>query len=230
MKNRGIGPVIIGLLLIILGLGYVGNVVGLWIGFTLFFRGWWTLFLILPCLIGLLNKGFSISKFVGLVVGLLFLVLIQTKFTYISALIWPVAIVCIGVIIIFQSRTFKNHRNNIIINTDKGGSFNIPSYTAIFAGKEVKISGGEVFKGAEITTFFGGVELDLRQSTIQDDITIDVSAIFGGIDIKVPVDVNIKTDVAAIFGGVDGGNRTVNADAPTIRINGSCVFGGLDIK
>ena len=230
MKNRSIGPVIIGLLLVILGLGYIGNVVGLWIGFTIFFRGWWTLFLIIPCLIGLLNKGFSVSRFVGLVVGVLFLVLIQTKFAFVGSLIWPVAIVCVGVIIIFQSRTFKNHRNNIIINGEKGGSFYIPSYTAIFSGKEIVISNGEIFKDATITAVFGGVELDLRNAMIQNDITINISAIFGGVDIKLPYDVNVKSDVAAIFGGVDGGNRVVGNNTPTVFLNGSAIFGGVDIN
>ena len=88
---------------------------------------------------------------------------------------------------------------------------------------------GEVFEGAELTAVFGGIKCDLRNAVIDKDCAIQVSAIFGGIDILVPDNVNVKVSSNSIFGGVS--NKTaVCQNAPTIYISGTCMFGGVDIK
>ena len=56
-----------------------------------------------------------------------------------------------------------------------------------------------------------------------------MSAIFGGIDIFVPDNINVKVSSNCIFGGIS--NKTsVHKDAPTIYISGTCMFGGVEIK
>ena len=90
---------------------------------------------------------------------------------------------------------------------------------------------GEVFQGAELNAVFGGVECDLRNAIIEQDCVIQASAVFGGIDIYVPTNVNIKVSSNSIFGGVS--NKTANYHdelAPTIYIKCNCMFGGVDIK
>ena len=60
---------------------------------------------------------------------------------------------------------------------------------------------------------------------------MSASAIFGGIDIFVPGDVNVKITSNSIFGGVS--NKTVgyrNEAAPTLYIRATCLFGGVDVK
>ena len=52
---------------------------------------------------------------------------------------------------------------------------------------------------------------------------------FGGIDILVPENVNVKLNSSCIFGGVSN-KASVYENAPTIYINGVCLFGGVDIK
>ena len=64
---------------------------------------------------------------------------------------------------------------------------------------------------------------------IEKDCIINVSAIFGGIDIIVSDKVNVETDTTCIFGGV--GNKTRGRkDLPTVYVSGTCLFGGVDIK
>ena len=60
----------------------------------------------------------------------------------------------------------------------------------------------EVFQGANITSGFGGLKLDLRKSTIKENQVINCSTIFGSIDIYVPKHVKIKVKSNSIFGGV----------------------------
>ena len=54
---------------------------------------------------------------------------------------------------------------------------------------------------------------------------------YGGIDILVPPTINIKVNSLSLFGGVsDKTHRNMNPDAPTLYINGTGIFGGVDIK
>ena len=91
----------------------------------------------------------------------------------------------------------------------------------------------QVFNGAMLSAVFGGIELDLRNAIIRQNVTIDVSAVFGGIDIYVPSYVRVVENCSQVFGGVD--NRATapigtNEQTITIYLNGTCVFGGIDIK
>lgn len=113
------------------------------------------------------------------------------------------------------------------------GYYNAPGnqteYTAIFSSNKVHVN--DTFYGAELNAIFGAIVLDLRDANIQQDIEINATAIFAGIDIFVPSNVRIKINNVPIFGGVD--NKVVDtagANAPTIYLNSTCMFGGIDIK
>ena len=60
---------------------------------------------------------------------------------------------------------------------------------------------------------------------------MNVCSIFGGVDVILPPDVNVKTNTSSVFGGVSDKRATkpVNG-AVTLYITGSCIFGGIDIK
>ena len=54
---------------------------------------------------------------------------------------------------------------------------------------------------------------------------------FGGIDILVPDNINVKINSNSIFGGVsDKNHRSSVPGAVTLYINATCMFGGVDIK
>ena len=54
---------------------------------------------------------------------------------------------------------------------------------------------------------------------------------FGGIDIYVPYNVNVKVNSNSIFGGVSQKNRRSNdPNAVTVYVNATCMFGGVEIK
>ena len=73
--------------------------------------------------------------------------------------------------------------------------------------------------------------LNLKEATINKDQIINVNAIFGGVDIIVPQNVNIKVKSTPIFGGTSNKVKTVfNENLPTIYINSVTMFGGVDIK
>jgi hypothetical protein len=83
-----------------------------------------------------------------------------------------------------------------------------------------------------VKAVFGGAELDLRQAWLEsNEVTIDVKAVFGGVDIVVPDDVIAIVDGTGIFGAFDDKVSTSQptTGAPVVRIGGKAVFGGVTV-
>lgn len=226
-----------GLFFIIIGLGFAGNVLFGW-NFNLFFPGWWTLLIIVPCFISMIQSGFGVGSTMGFIIGILLLVSRYVDLDFnVMRLIIPAILIYIGLRILFQSafrKTIHYDTNDYKTNMDgQTGYYNAPGnqteYTAIFSSNKVHVN--DTFYGAELNAIFGAIVLDLRDANIQQDIEINATAIFAGIDIFVPSNVRIKINNVPIFGGVD--NKvvdTADANAPTIYLNSTCMFGGIDIK
>lgn len=218
--------VIWGLIFILVGVGFAGNAFGLW-DFNLFFRGWWTLFIIVPCAMSLIKNGYNTGAVVGLGIGVMFFLSATSLFDtrVVGKLILPVIFVLIGVNLIFKN-VFHRERNRIGVDYQGGDA----EYSAVFSGGQYKFA-GERFMGTTINAVFGGIDLDLRDAIIEEDVVINATAIFGGIDILVPSNVKVKVSNVPIFGGVDN-KASYSSDpmAPTIYLNSTCMFGGIDIK
>ena len=216
-----------GLFFILIGIGFAGNAFNLW-NFELFFRGWWTLFIIIPCAISLIQNGFRVSNLAGLIIGIMLLMSSQGIIdgNVMGKLVVPFIFVLIGLSMIFKNLFHGD--NNIRIDVKyQGGA---AEHSAIFAGNRYQIT-GEKFMGTTINAIFGGVDLDLRNAIIDEDIVINATAVFGGIDILVPANVKVKVSNVPIFGGVDNKVGTpLDPNAPTIFLNSTCMFGGIDIK
>jgi hypothetical protein len=106
-----------------------------------------------------------------------------------------------------------------------------PNLVAIFSGAE-RAGRWLVEPQTNVVAVFGGVELDLRQAVLsQREVTINMVAIMGGINMVVPPGVRVKNSIAAIFGGCSvPPDDTVDPDAPIVRITGFAMFGGINVK
>jgi hypothetical protein len=105
----------------------------------------------------------------------------------------------------------------------------------------VAVFGGISRKGSwhpepvtRILAVFGGADLDLREAILPGrEITIDAVAVFGGVSITVPPEMRVIDSGSAVMGGRDiSGNTAESAqpDATVLRITGTCVFGGVEVK
>ena len=165
-----------------------------------------------------------------LIIGILLLFSCQDiiSFKLLGKLIIPIIIVIVGLSLIFKN-IFNTNINNSI---KKINSKSKPKeeYNAVFAGQKIKLD-NEEFKGTSLNAIFGGIDIDLRDTIINEDIVITASAIFGGIDIFVPNNVNIKIKSNSVLGGVDNKNKNKTDDKNvTVYIDATCIFGGIDIK
>lgn len=215
-----------GLVLIIVGVIFGLNALNI-TNINIFFNGWWTLFIIVPSFIDLFKEGDKTGNVIGLLIGVLFLLSANNiiDFSVVLKLIIPAFLIVIGFSIIFKDRVEKKVKEKIKeLNKNANAE-----YCATFGEQKLDFS-NEIFEGGDITAVFGGVECDLREAKIKNDIVINSSAIFGGITIFVPKDVNVKVKSTPIFGGVDMTHKN-NKDAEiTIYVNSLCLFGGVDIK
>ncbi len=228
MKN--FSSIIWGFVLVALGVILGGKAMG-WFNFDVFFDGWWTLFIIIPCGIGFLCKpGERMGNLIGLIVGVALLLgcLDIVPFESLWKLVLPAIIIVIGLCMIFKN-VFAHKFNEAAAKLNKKINKD-DEIGAVFGGQDINMD-NEEFVGRNISAVFGGLKLDLRKAKIKEDAVINASAIFGGIDILVPDNVIIKVKSNSIFGGVSNKTRNdAKEGAPTIYVNGTALFGGVEIK
>lgn len=201
------------------------------VSFNILFDGWWTLIIIIPCLIGLINNEDKIGDIIGLLIGVALLLNAQgiISFDIIWKLAAPLILVIIGLSIILKGN--KDSKTDAAIKKINSNDNEKTSVCSTFSSQNIKLN-KEKINNLELNAIFGGIEYDLRNGVIKEDIVINATAIFGGIDIIVPDDVNVKIKSTSIFGGASNKKQLMDDKEKkhTIYINASCVFGGVDIK
>ena len=201
------------------------------------YEGWWTLFIIIPCLIGFFSfkdKGMSL---IGIGTGVL--LLLATRGTILWNDFWKYMLCMIaviwGIMLIFSRKcmpgSFCADKKTVkeMKQIDQDGRM-IRQINTKF-GKQLFEFSGKSFEGATVETSFGFVGIDLRNADILDGAIIDIDCSFGGVEIRVGDDIHVKQAVNASFAGVECNERLFSTEnAKTLYIKGKCAFGGIEIK
>ena len=139
--------------------------------------------------------------------------------------VWPALVIAAGLAILLR----WNGRR-VTSGADAG---DVIRATAVFGGAK-PVSTSAAFHGAWLTAICGGVALDLRGAQLAEGASVNATAAMGGIDILVPRGWRISVRSTPIFGGVDVKTEPPQAelpdDAPTLRVDAVCVFGGVAVK
>jgi len=227
---RNAGRFFIGALLMIGGLLVILNIAGVF-SFDIFFPGWWSIFIMLPCLFGLITgHGDRIGSLFGLTIGIFCLLAANGIIDWGN--MWKCVLASLaftfGLRIIFGFNC--DHQAKEEIKSISRDGKDIKKYNCSFGKSDISYD-QQVFEGAEINASFGAVTLDLRNAIINDDVVIKVNCSFMGLEILVPTDYNVKVCVSCGFGGVDKEKLSDNPTSEhTIYIDGNCSFGGIEIK
>lgn len=210
-----------GIIIILVGALFLGNTCGWW-NVNIFFEGWWTLFIIVPSLLGIFKKGMFVTSVLGILLGSLLLLASQDviAWTKVLKMFFPILIIIIGISFLFKPALNKKLRKKF----QKKGSL---EYLALFASSEEIINSD--FNGATCTAIFGTLSLDLNKANIKEDVIIDCISVFGGIDFNVPDDVKIVTSGTPLFGGIENKKIDDEESKKTIYINYICAFSGIKI-
>jgi hypothetical protein len=135
-----------------------------------------------------------------------------------------VLLVIVGGVIVWQGIRGRQHRASSTSSDDTINAI------AIMAGIN-RGSNSRSFRGGELTAFMGGCEIDLRQAAIDGEAVIDVFALWGGIEIRVPEHWTVIGRVTPLMGGFDDQTRAPkDATVHKLIVRGFVIMGGVEIK
>jgi hypothetical protein len=155
--------------------------------------------------------------------------------------IWPLFLIGAGVLLLLQ-RLSPNFDVSAAPNSSCGttapGTAGPSSAAwlheaAIFSGGKRRIKGD--FKGGKLDCMFGGFDINLRQATMSADFAeLEINAVFGGAEIKVPESWEVVLRGAGVFGAFsDETAHPSPGEFPNPKrliLKGAAVFGGVSIK
>ncbi|WP_114747749.1 LiaF transmembrane domain-containing protein [Pleomorphovibrio marinus] len=102
---------------------------------------------------------------------------------------------------------------------------------SIFCGSKKRVI-SKTFKGGEITTIFGGTDVDLTHADMEAPAHLEVNVVFGGLKLIVPAHWDVQLGVSNIAASVDDKRflhqGPVDAEKKLV-LSGAVVFGGIEI-
>jgi hypothetical protein len=136
---------------------------------------------------------------------------------------WPMLLVFVGGYLVWRGLT--GHRR-----LPAADDHAIVSAIAILSGVN-RGNNSRAFRGGDLTAIMGGCDIDLRQAGISGDAAIDVFALWGGIEIRVPEDWTVIVHVTPLLGGVEDKTRpSLGSAEHRLTIRGVVVMGSVEVK
>lgn len=248
--HRGHGRLWTGLLLLIVGGLLLLETTG-----AVLFPAWfftWPMILIAAGLISGLRCGFR-GRFwiIMLLMGGLFLSNEINHHWNLEKYIGPIAIIAFGLLFITNPKKRRWRRMDRYGDERgqgmSGETYNKSTYqsgemnadgrdfldvTAVFGGVKKNVL-SKNFRGGDIVSFMGGSEIDLSQADFSGQVKIDLTNVFGGTKLIVPPTWDVHQEITAIFGGVDDKRQLTGVAIDpnkVVVLDGTCVFGGIEIR
>jgi hypothetical protein len=215
------GRMAIGLVFIVVGLLLTLDQAGVLKAAGLF--RWWPL---LPIGIGIVKVRQPLSD--GQRANGVALLVIGSLFLFVNVLSWdkgwPLLLVGAGGLLLWQAATQPGGPPPV-------SESSVLNEVAVMGGGKKAIRVAD-FRGGYVTVVMGGLDIDLRQCKMEGNrATIDVVAVWGGVELKVPEDWIVDGNILPIMGGFENKAQVlVQSDtAPRLLVRGSAVMGGIVI-
>jgi len=105
------------------------------------------------------------------------------------------------------------------------------SATAILGGVERR-NNSQDFRGGSATAFMGGCEIDLRAANITppNEPVIEVFAMWGGVEVRVPPDWTVMSQVDPIMGGFEDATEQPKEETKRVWVRGTVIMGGVEVR
>lgn len=215
------GRVWLGVLFLLLGLGFFLQQAGI-IDLPQLFSNWWPFILIIIGVVQLINRKHSSasSGLIFLMIGFIFL-MNQWFDLNLIAYIWPIIFITLGIVILFtRVKREKSFHTESDLDT-----------FVLFSGAEIN-SQSQTFQGGSVTAIIGGAEIDLRDAVIMDGASLDLTTVLGGVEMKVPDNVQVEISGMPILGGWEDKTRVrrEKEEVSVLKINCLTILGGVEIR
>lgn len=196
---------------------------------------WWPSIIIAIGISKLLDDQIS---YTGAIIFIVIGVLLQLKrldiiTVSIAKFFWPIVFIIIGVNMLFSKGNKEFFSKGIREVQD-----DTIDYLCVFSGLENR-NISRNFKGGSTIAVFGGAEIDLRGAELAPEgAVVDLTAVFGGVDLIVPEHWKVVVTGVPIFGGWSNKTRMEQmpedkellSGRPILRVKCVAAFGGVDIK
>lgn len=137
---------------------------------------------------------------------------------------WPLLLILLGGAIIWRALASSPGR------APRKDEASTVRAIAVMSGVE-RTNASREFAGGELTAVMGGCELDLRGASITSGpAVIDVFAMWGGIEVRVPEGWAVENRVFPFLGGVEDRTRPAPDATQRLILTGMVVMGGMEIK
>ncbi len=243
----------LGLIIIFVGLALLVDNLGIlpdWV-----FR-WSTVLILVGLYLGSRHQYKSTGWIIIVMIGVYFTLEAALPSIDLSKVIIPVMLLLLGAILIARPkhiplfpRGYNFRKNKVQSPTDEPatsgeeqadsttsqGAYQSADYVSainIF-GASQQVIYSKTLQGGELTSVFGGGDINFVQADFENELVLNVTAVFGGIKIIVPPHWQVKSEVSAVFGGVEDkrGLLPIEQITPKILVlRGMVMFGGLEIK
>jgi predicted membrane protein len=184
------------------------------------FLPYWPLFLIVIGLMKLQDRGNRIPAIFAIAAGAL-LLLFTTDWVRFSIFdLWPVVLILAGLAILAKAFGFRAP----VLAAASDSTF-----LCILAVRKEKVTARN-YRGGRIIAFMGGCELDLTQADMEKlPAELEIFAMWGGVEIKVPDGWEVTGNMLPIMGGADIRTKATPGGRKLI-VNGVVIMAGVDIK
>lgn len=160
--------------------------------------------------------------------------------------LWPGLLILIGLRMAWRSlggspRPRRTARRSVDENEVR--------LVAFFSSRKQRVETRQ-FRGGDLVAILGGCELDLHGAwPAGGTAVLDVIALWGGIDVKVPAHWQVSLEVTAVMGGAEDNRRTGDAaflasgdvaredesgfaegEKPHLVVRGMALMGGVDVR
>lgn len=214
-----------GLIVTAVGVGALLDALNI-IPFWSWFGSWWPSLLIIGGILALVSdirQNYLWGGVLVIIGGTLLLRLQDIVDINIFSLIVPIIIIAIGLSLtgLIGGKKFSSPTTETK-NTD--------DITAIFGGSETK-NKSKKYAGGKVTAIFGAATIDLRDAKLSDQASLNVTTLFGGVELRVPREWKVVSKIAPIAGGVE--NKSEGSDdhsGPVLVLTGVAICGGVEIK
>jgi predicted membrane protein len=227
-EHKNQGRIFWGLLLVVLGFLFLFDQMGKLDFGDLVGRYWPVVFILIGVSILLSNNFKNVGSGIFFILFGTFFLLMRLRI-FDRALwhyIWPVAIIGVGLWVLLRPAWHPDKTGSAAIAAD---SLDIKQ---VFSGTTRKVESQE-FRGGQAEVVFGSAEIDLRAAKLAGgQATLDLSAVFGGIEVHVPRDWQIVLQGSPVLGSIET-RKAAAPDVPktaTLTVRGSAVFGSVEIK
>lgn len=220
--NQSIVRIITGIVVLGIGAGALLDALNIF-SFWGHFQTWWPLLIIgAGVLTFISNPRSSYVWALALVLIGTLLQLNRLDLTEVNlfSLIWPIIIIAVGLSIL----TSFSSRKKVVKGKDTD------NISAFLSGSDT-VSTSKNYKGGRVTAVLGGAVLDLRDAEIKDEAVLDVFALCGGIEIKVPRGWRVQSQATMILGGIENKSSKRDGESgPVLTITGTVALGGIEVN